>query len=238
LPRAFEENVQKLHDESLTHGRDVLAQADEKDKEKWLAKDGTDWSLAFGEDPRTLMNKASGEEPDGEDYDDFDDDDDESAGSGDVDLGVNDADTGYRSSSVDDDQGEENGRASMDSTNSETPSSASTKSKNPIKAYKDYKERSRDLHRKHRGLMQWRPMRNAQFAKNEALFAVRRVSKLGSLTLRRRCEQMAECWIKPSCLICKISASVSSKLSCMLASGPFLEIEYHLPTVHMTRASR
>ena len=28
-------------------------------------------------------------------------------------------------------------------------------SKNPIKAYREYRNRSRDLHRKHRGLMQW-----------------------------------------------------------------------------------
>ena len=31
----------------------------------------------------------------------------------------------------------------------------STSSNNPIKQYKDYKMRSRDLHRRHRGLMQW-----------------------------------------------------------------------------------
>lgn len=43
--------VQELHDQSLTQGRDVLAQADENDKRKWLAKDGTDWSGAFGQDP-------------------------------------------------------------------------------------------------------------------------------------------------------------------------------------------
>jgi hypothetical protein len=43
--------VQKLHDDSLTQGRDVLSQADEKEKQKWLAKDGTDWSGVFGQDP-------------------------------------------------------------------------------------------------------------------------------------------------------------------------------------------
>jgi hypothetical protein len=43
--------VQKLHDDSLTQGRDILSQADDSEKQKWLAKDGTDWSGAFGEDP-------------------------------------------------------------------------------------------------------------------------------------------------------------------------------------------
>jgi hypothetical protein len=170
--------VQKLHDESLTHGRDVLAQADEKDKEKWLAKDGTDWSLAFGKDPSQLMSKGPTSQADGEELDEFDDDDDDE--SGEVDLGINDADSESRRAST-----EENARPSMDSVNSETPSNASKKTSNPIKAYKDYKERSRDLHRKHRGLMQWRPMRNAQFAKNEAVFAIRRVTKLGSLEGRK-----------------------------------------------------
>lgn len=33
--------------------------------------------------------------------------------------------------------------------------------------------------------MQWRPMRNVQFAKNEAKFALRKVKKLGSLDGRQ-----------------------------------------------------
>ena len=41
--------VQELHDQSLTQGRDVLSQADEREKQKWMAKDGTDWSGAFGQ---------------------------------------------------------------------------------------------------------------------------------------------------------------------------------------------
>jgi hypothetical protein len=171
--------IERLHDESLTHGRDVLAQADPHEKEQWLAKDGTDWSLAFGKNPAELMNKPENMDTNGEEYDDFDEEDDTS---GDVDLGINDAETEPRRASV------EEGRPSVDSQdskNSETPSNASNNSNSPLKAYKDYKERSRDLHRKHRGLMQWRPLRNVQFAKNEAVFAVRRMSKLGKLDGRK-----------------------------------------------------
>ncbi|OLN87276.1 Meiotically up-regulated gene 190 protein [Colletotrichum chlorophyti] len=167
--------VQRLHDESLTHGRDILAQASPKEKKKWLAKDGTDWSGAFGSDPTKMMDGKSTEDLNDLGDDQFDDDNDDEDSS-DVDLGLTDASTN---------QGSEGQRPSVESTNSEAPSNGSKQSNGPIKAYKDYKSRSRDLHRQHRGLMQWRPMRNAQFAKNEAKFAVRKITKLGALSGRK-----------------------------------------------------
>jgi Ca2+-dependent lipid-binding protein len=172
-------SVQKLHEESLTHGRDVLAQADPKERERWLAKDGTDWSTAFGSDPSQLMGKAAAQ-ADSEAYDDFDEDD----GSSDVDLGINDAETASSRSSIDEDQSRPS-VDSVDSVDSEATSSSKKSSRSPIAKYKEYKENRRDLHRKQRGLMQWRPARNAQFAKDEALFAIRRVTKLGSLDGRK-----------------------------------------------------
>jgi hypothetical protein len=167
--------IQKLHEESLTHGRDVLAQADEKQKAKWLAKDGTDWSGAFGQDPSALMARDKQHSKDSEEYDDFDQDDDS-----DPDLGIQDGDTEPTDSS-------DNGRRSVDTvgTSATTDSQASTSSKNPIKKIKSYRSDSRDMHRKHRGLMQWRPMRNLQFAKDEAKFAVRKMTKLGALDGRK-----------------------------------------------------
>ncbi|EFX06372.1 c2 domain containing protein [Grosmannia clavigera kw1407] len=42
--------VRHMHERSLTQGRDVLAQAPEEDKQRWLGKDGTDWTGAFGQD--------------------------------------------------------------------------------------------------------------------------------------------------------------------------------------------
>lgn len=179
--------VQKLHDDSLTHGRDVLAQADEQEKQKWLAKDGTDWSGAFGQDPKELMARKTNHDEDSEEYDDFDQDDDGGDDDSDdddddddenPDLGIQDAAT---DGSI---ESEAAGRKSVDTQATSTSGaseSGGTSSKNPYKAYKDYKDRSRDLHRKHRGLMQWRPMRNAQFVKDEAKFAVRKVKNLGAL---------------------------------------------------------
>lgn len=159
-------NIQKLHDASLTQGRDVLAQASEKDKEKWLAKDGTDWSGAFGKDPAEMMSTGNGSDTEEADDDDGSSDDD-SADSSNPDLGISDATntdppaprpSGYANGhgrSID------MPRESMDSEAASTlsptsiKSSESKSSKNPIKKYKAYKERSRDLHRQHRGLMQW-----------------------------------------------------------------------------------
>ena len=171
--------VQKLHDESLTHGRDVLAQAPEKDKQKWLAKDGTDWSGAFGQDPTVLMSGTAADEH-SEHYDDFDEDED----SDDPDLGIKDA----RTRDSDQTQGSQSSepRASQDTMETtDTMESTESGSKNPYKQYKEYKGRSRDLHRRQRGLMQWRPMRNAQFAKDEAKYALRKVRNLGALDGRK-----------------------------------------------------
>ncbi|KAK9436679.1 meiotically up-regulated protein [Metarhizium brunneum] len=177
--------VQKLHDQSLTQGRDVLAQADDKEKERWMAKDGTDWSGAFGQDPKQLMARRAEDQGDGEEYDDFDEDgdyDDNNDGDDDDDdnpnLGIHDA----ASEPSHPPEGSDAARQSMDTDITSGSGASQTGSgKNPYKAYKDYKGHSRDLHRKHRGLMQWRPMRNVQFAKDEAKFALRKVTKLGAL---------------------------------------------------------
>ena len=59
--------------------------------------------------------------------------------------------------------------------------SGSSHSSNLLKQYQSYKENSKSLHREQRGLMQWKPMRNLQFAKNEAKFAMRKVRNKGIL---------------------------------------------------------
>ncbi|KAJ2906907.1 hypothetical protein MKZ38_009770 [Zalerion maritima] len=211
------ETVQKLHEASLTQGRDVLREADENEKQSWLAKNGTDWSGAFGQDPKELIRQRQkdGKSSNSEDEyveEESDGDSEELAmGSSDnLDLGIRDATHGSDEES--EGKTEEGTRQSMDfsastavsgteaspsSPNSATASSIkkttshasqqsgeSGSSKNPIKQYKEYRSKSRDLHRNHRGLMQWKPMRNAQFAKNEATFAVRRAMKVGSLSGR------------------------------------------------------
>lgn len=161
-------SIQKLHDASLTQGRDVLAQADEGEKQKWLARDGTDWSGVFGKNPTELIGADGNASSNNNDDDDDDYDDDSS--SSDVDLGVSDANNDHaidnlsHASSNSRGQGQMPPRGSVDSSGGQgspasptsTRSVGSTKSsKNPVKKFKEYKQRSRDLHRQHRGLMQW-----------------------------------------------------------------------------------
>lgn len=168
--------IQKAHDESMTQGRDVLVTASADEKEKWLAKDGTDWSGAFGKDPVELMSGQPGSDESEENY--ASDSDLENA-----DLGVQDATT---AGDAHDEDIHRPRTASSGAGSSDSGVSVHSKnSKNPIAQYKDYMSRSRDLHRQHRGLMQWRPMRNVQFAKDEAKFAVRRLTKVGSLSGRQ-----------------------------------------------------
>ncbi|EGY19957.1 hypothetical protein VD0002_g3883 [Verticillium dahliae] len=187
--------IQKLHDESLTHGRDVLAQADEKEKEKWLAKDGTDWTGAFGTDPKDMMDGSQVDLNNDENHDDVSNSDSDSDDSN-PDLGISDGETlsrggshegGVTSGASDPRPSSAGTRPSGDTTRTTDSQlhERASKSNSPLDAYKEYKDHSRDLHRKHRGLMQWRPVRNMQFAKNEALFAMRKVKKLGALDGRK-----------------------------------------------------
>ncbi|KAI2642251.1 C2 domain-containing protein [Xylaria nigripes] len=158
-------SMQKIYDDSLTYGRDVLASPE--DRKKWLAKDGTDWSGAFGDHPPDNMGGRHESDESEDRYEvDSDSEHTEEPAQGiqhkGSDLGVQDATTGAGGDEV-----------------------GSGHSKNPLAQYKEYKSRSRDLHRQHRGLMQWRPMRNVQFAKDEAKYAVRRLTKVGSLSGRQ-----------------------------------------------------
>ncbi|OAA55929.1 c2 domain containing protein [Niveomyces insectorum RCEF 264] len=237
--------VQKLHDDSLLQGRDVLARAPPEDKQKWLAKDGTDWTGAFGPDPLAGAEVDDGDDNNGagqdkyqyqndssDDDDDDDDGDEEDDNNYGKDSGYSNGDgngessgrrfslsnnaapnSGSGSGSVDDGVPRSDGAApgasssaagaeprrtsgsqgrppskSVSGTSGTTGSSDSaggaSGSNNPIKQYKDYKSKSRDLHRRQRGLMQWKPMRNLQFAKDEATFAVRKLVNSEKLTGR------------------------------------------------------
>ncbi|RKF82781.1 Meiotically up-regulated gene 190 protein [Golovinomyces cichoracearum] len=57
-------------------------------------------------------------------------------------------------------------------------------SKNPLKQIMLYNEKKDGLHRKHRGLMQWKPMRNIGFAKDETKFLLRRTLNKASLQVK------------------------------------------------------
>ena len=178
--------VRELHERSLTKSQDVISQTEEIGKEneeigkeKWLSKDGTDWSGAFGQDPSqyapisTHADTNSGStthshqrSTSGETETTYSDSE-----SGSSDLGLVDATNSGSNGSND----------AASGSLKKSPSH----SHNPIKQYQAYKENSKTLHREQRGLMQWKPMRNLQFAKDEAKFAVRKIRNKGMLTGRK-----------------------------------------------------
>ena len=92
-------------------------------------------------------------------YADENEDEDEDEDESSVDLGVADATTAPSEDGRKEEgengsvhRPETDSRKSMDSART---SGSSSGTKNPVKMYKDYRNRSRDLHRQHRGLMQW-----------------------------------------------------------------------------------
>lgn len=184
--------VQQLHKESLAEGRDVLKEASEEDKKKWLSKDGTDWSGAFGQDPKAYVDwqgkkrrEPGVEEPwrsdpyqpedleEGEHPGDYDDDEDDSTD----DLGIQDAETmrhendmnGVKETSDDDNLARSK---SMDTncTTTTKMSKTSTMSSKEVN-----KQNRKTEHRKQRGLMQWKPARNAKFAKDQGKIGLRKL---------------------------------------------------------------
>ncbi|SLM33376.1 C2 domain [Lasallia pustulata] len=172
--------VQELHEQSLTEGRDVLKQADPEERQKWLAKDGQDWSGAFGHDPKAYMDSSgrkraepgadapvkdpilpSDNDDNLDDGDHNEDDDDDGSDSDSDDLGIHD---GSHGASADH---HTNGVARTDSG-----ATASTDGQAAAKREVANKKKEK---RTQRGLMQWKPVRNVAFAKDEAKFAMRRM---------------------------------------------------------------
>ena len=189
------ERVQTLHDESLTQGRDILKQTDSNEKDKWLSKSGTDWSGAFGEDPKAYMDsqgrkrREPGVDPPLHDphHPSSDENDDSMSSEDDSDLGVLDGSNALNS-------GPKHGGGLADgsphhSTNDYTRGSVDTaRTTDTTDSMASlYSTTSRDTHRqnkrteerKQRGLMQWKPARNAKFAKDEGIIGLRKLkSKL------------------------------------------------------------
>lgn len=193
--------VQSLHEESLRQGRDILAQADEQEKEKWMSKDGTDWSGAFGDDPRAYTDKSFNKiaepgvdrpphdpvNPSSDDDDDQEDDNSDSSS----DLGMTDATNvqagGFKKRHGNNmENGEYNGRASMETTGtSNTTGTGYTTMTdedsvlNPRKKDSkfDKKTDKRTEKRKQRGMMQWKPARNAEFVKDQTKVGYNKLKK-------------------------------------------------------------
>ncbi|KAL1305090.1 hypothetical protein AAFC00_002023 [Neodothiora populina] len=194
VEKELPDRVQALHEESLTEGRDILKNADPSEKQKWLSKDGDDWSGAFGEDPKAYMDSEGRKKrepgvepplhdpnnPSSDDDSHADSDSDSSSG----DLGVLDASTAQtsgngngasqRRKSTATDRTSGTGRASYDtSTTTNTTASYDTQFSSSSKSANSQNKRTEE--RKQRGLMQWKPARNLKFAKDEGKIGIRKL---------------------------------------------------------------
>lgn len=201
------ENVQALHEASLTEGRDILKQeVPETEKRKWLSKSGDDWSGAFSHDPRAYTNKQhekiaepGTDDPPHDPYNPSSDDDDDAEpidSSSSSDLGITDAtnapEEGFGKNvngpNVDGTNGEVNGepRPSADTfatTDTGYTTMTETSATSPVQpvsrrdANFEKKAGKRAEERKHRGLSQWTPARNVKFAKDGAKIGIEKVKK-------------------------------------------------------------
>lgn len=197
VDKELPDRVKQLHEESLTEGRDILKAADEKEKRRWLSKSGEDWSGAFGHDPKAYMDTRGNkrrepgvQEPvhdpyhpsDNEANDPDDTSYDSSSSSSDADLGVKDADN---ASAADMDGGKPAQRQGTDLTPNTTRDSAGTEGTTTTAntngsqlSTKDInKQNKRTEERKQRGMMQWKPARNAKFAKDQTKIGMSKLKK-------------------------------------------------------------
>ncbi|KAL9589027.1 MAG: hypothetical protein Q9203_002174 [Teloschistes exilis] len=171
--------TQELHDKSLTEARDVLKDASPEERQKWLSRTGEDWSGAFSHDPKAYMDskgrkraEPGKDKPVRDPYNPSSDDEGNHSSDSDSesdDLGIQDASS---SSHV-------NGTATKDHAAADGNGNGEGKEEEKHREVANKKTEKR----KQRGLMQWKPVRNLAFAKDEAKFSIKKVKnkKTGGL---------------------------------------------------------
>ena len=189
VDKELPDKVQQLHDESLTEGRDILKSADDEEKKKWLSKSGDDWSGAFGHDPKAYMDtqgrkkrEPGVDEPlhdpfhpsDDEANDDDDDDNDSSSSS---DLGIQDADNAGNADNMNGGFSSPRASTTTDGTAETTDTSTTNGSLSKRNTANSNKQNKKTEERKQRGLMQWKPARNAKFAKDQTKIGFSKLKK-------------------------------------------------------------
>ncbi|KAK3670336.1 hypothetical protein LTR78_009790 [Recurvomyces mirabilis] len=191
VEKELPERVSELHDQSLTQGRDVLKAASEEDKQRWLSKQGTDWSGAFGDDPanyveshgkRRHASRAEGPLVEGEtevdtgnDTYDEDDDDNDSFLAGDA--GTNGTPGRKSMHSVRTTGTMESGMTTgtTDTANTAGTSGTQGSTLDDMSPKQVNRQNKKTEERKQRGMMQWKPARNLKFAKDEGIIGLRRL---------------------------------------------------------------
>lgn len=189
VEKELPERVSDLHEESLTQGRDVLKEADPEEKKKWLSKTGTDWSGAFGDDPARYMDHEGRKrrEPGAQKPLDETDGATTDEQSSDEDLGIQDGNVAQEGNAMNS-SGANGAAASASSPKSNRRSSQSARTMDSgwtggttdtmdteYEGQKDVnKQNRRTEERKQRGMMQWKPARNAKWAKDQGTIGLRK----------------------------------------------------------------
>lgn len=179
VDKEMSEKVQQLHNESLMEGRDTLKAADDKEKQRWLARDGADWSGAFGQDPKAWMTKGKkkaepGADPPVHDPINPSSDEDSNAEDSDSDLGVQDGTNTSPAAGRSSKSGR--GMRSEDSTRTtDTTQTNSHVLNGELSEKQQQRSEKKAEERHHRGLMQWKPARNMKFAKDESVIGMRKL---------------------------------------------------------------
>ncbi|KAJ6161139.1 C2 membrane targeting protein [Penicillium chermesinum] len=159
--------VLQKHEQSLVEGRDVLKQADPAKRRRWIDREGNDWSGAFGHDPRAYTDEMGRKiaEP-GRDEPAHDP--------------VVPPPLKSQASTKPSVDGKD--REQDDTSDSENSSEEEIRPLVPLSSVgtnsaQNDRANRRSEQRQQRGLMQWRPARNAAFAKDEAKFALNKMKK-------------------------------------------------------------
>ncbi|KAL8811803.1 MAG: hypothetical protein Q9223_004873 [Gallowayella weberi] len=162
--------TQELHDNSLMEARDSLKDASPEEKAKWLSKSGDDWSGAFSHDPKAYMDsegrkraEPGKDAPVHDPYHPSSDDEgiESNSDSDSEDLGIQDASNAGNETKT-------TGARDGAQTNGGENGSPASEKKREVANKKTEK-------RKGRGLMQWKPVRNLAFAKDEAKFSMKKM---------------------------------------------------------------
>jgi hypothetical protein len=171
--------VDELHKQSVREMRNDLAktecgQLEEGDEQRYTDKYGRDWRGVFeaaqaSQQLGTGQKRMSMSEISSRYEHDTEDDDGES-------------DTSTNPPSDDEEKSDD---SYHHVTTHDPPAGEKQKSgSGPLAAIKNYRANQKDMHRHHRGLMQWKPIRTLAFAKDEAKFGARKLK--GKMHLKGR----------------------------------------------------
>lgn len=179
------ETVRRLHEHSIAQIKEDIAQTQRKggiavvsedEKRRLTDKYGVDWAV--------VVERAEKEFGMGTGISHAEARRDSGYSQGTADTGSYDFLTQSDSDSTHSESEEENDIMQPLSNSSNEAPQSSRSSKNPIAALKRYRASQRDMHRRHQGLMQWKPMRGLAFAKDEVGVGVKKIR--GRMKLKGR----------------------------------------------------